>query len=193
MNLDFESLRAFSKTGSPPYCHEGGKLREIGTSMERVRPLDNPKLFEDFVGLDSPDAYVKFATVWGLLTVEPHETMRAEPIKEWQTKIRSMRKWIGLLRSSSVPFGRAWSRLPAEVMPGIRLEGGDGPVLVFRPKRLVDALWLQLARFVAQGGAVLTCEECGKDFGVGAKKRADARFCGDTCRFRFHNKRRAGK
>jgi hypothetical protein len=58
---------------------------------------------------------------------------------------------------------------------------------------LISALWLQLARAIADNPQFRQCEECGDDFEISTDRRADARFCTDACRLRAHRKRTQGK
>ena len=70
------------------------------------------------------------------------------------------------------------------------------PVLALRPENLFDALTLVAARMVATGTTFNICKNCKTPFLSGGsrgrnKRRGDARFCGDRCRYEFHNRRKA--
>jgi hypothetical protein len=73
-------------------------------------------------------------------------------------------------------------------------DGTGGSRLALRPDSLYSALELCAARMVATGTTFHTCEHCSTPFlGGGAgrgskKKRSDARFCSDKCRWTHHNK-----
>ena len=69
------------------------------------------------------------------------------------------------------------------------------PTLALRPTDLHDALILYAARMIATGTAFNICENCKTPFLSGGargrnKKRGDARFCSDECRWRYHNESR---
>jgi hypothetical protein len=70
------------------------------------------------------------------------------------------------------------------------------PVLALRPKDLNEALVLYAARMHATGTNFGVCKNCKTPFlsgGAGRgkdKKRSDSRFCGDECRWKFHNELR---
>jgi hypothetical protein len=70
------------------------------------------------------------------------------------------------------------------------------PVLAVRPYDLFDALTLVAARMIATGTTTFICENCKTPFLSGGsrgrnKRRGDARFCSDRCRYEFHNRRKA--
>jgi hypothetical protein len=63
--------------------------------------------------------------------------------------------------------------------------------LALRPADLGHALVLYAARMATTGTALHTCEHCNTPFLSGgsgrSKKRGDARFCSDACRWKHHN------
>jgi hypothetical protein len=68
-------------------------------------------------------------------------------------------------------------------------------VLALRPDNLRDALTLYAARMRATGTTFNTCEYCRAPFMTGGagltnKRRGDARFCSDKCRYSHHNEAR---
>jgi hypothetical protein len=69
------------------------------------------------------------------------------------------------------------------------------PVLALRPTDLGQALVLYAARMHANGTNFGVCKNCKAPFLSGGsrgrnKKRGDARFCSDECRWKFHNESR---
>jgi hypothetical protein len=68
--------------------------------------------------------------------------------------------------------------------------------MTVRPHTTHDALVYHAAQMVTKGTISQTCEQCGTTFlsgGTGRakdKKRGDARFCSDECRWKFHNETR---
>jgi hypothetical protein len=71
------------------------------------------------------------------------------------------------------------------------------PVLAVRPKSLQDALILYAARMRANGTTFQQCEHChvpflsgGPEGRGGGRRRGDARFCSDDCRYGYHNELR---
>jgi hypothetical protein len=69
------------------------------------------------------------------------------------------------------------------------------PVLALRPHNLEDALILYAARMIAAGTTLNFCKNCKGPFLSGGnrdrrKKRADATFCSDECRWKYHNEAR---
>jgi len=76
------------------------------------------------------------------------------------------------------------------------LPGKDNrPVLALQPDNLENALKLYAARMIADGTTLNHCKNCQNPFLSGGgrerrKKRGDATFCSDDCRWKFHNEAR---
>jgi hypothetical protein len=71
----------------------------------------------------------------------------------------------------------------------------DRPVVALRPHDLEGALVLYAARMIAAGTTLNSCKNCEGPFLSGGirerrKKRADATFCSDECRWKYHNEAR---
>jgi hypothetical protein len=69
------------------------------------------------------------------------------------------------------------------------------PVFALRPHDLAGALILYAARMIAAGTTLNSCKNCNGPFLSGGsrerrKKRADATFCSDECRWKYHNEAR---
>ena len=68
--------------------------------------------------------------------------------------------------------------------------------MAVRPETTRGVLIYHAAQMIAKGTESRTCEHCGTTFlsgGTGRrkdKKRGDARFCSDECRWKFHNESR---
>ena len=65
-------------------------------------------------------------------------------------------------------------------------EPGSRPALVLQPRNLLDAMHLQLAKFVATDGSIRACRQCGEWFvsGLGDARRSIAIFCSERCKNR---------
>jgi hypothetical protein len=67
------------------------------------------------------------------------------------------------------------------------------PIFQLKPASLQEALKLCAAMMMAKGTAFRNCEHCNTPFlsggegRGGGKRRGDARFCSDECRWRHHN------
>jgi hypothetical protein len=75
-------------------------------------------------------------------------------------------------------------------------DADNNPVLALRPTSTFGALELVAARLIATGTTFNICENCKTPFLSGGsrgrnKRRGDARFCSDRCRYEFHNRRKA--
>jgi hypothetical protein len=128
--------------------------------------------------------------IGGLL--DPRENDR-EPIEKWEEFADYLR---GIFKGEHKDF--LYSDHDPTLLVGevgiflVRDKTGKLGVAL-RPEDLAQALILYAARMVAIGTRSHTCENCGNLFlsgGVGRgkdKKRADARFCSDRCRWTYHN------
>jgi hypothetical protein len=75
---------------------------------------------------------------------------------------------------------------------GVFLVPGENnePLLALRPRDLRQALTLCAARMISAGTTFNICRHCKTSFlsgGSRGKKRSDARFCSDKCRYSYHN------
>jgi hypothetical protein len=75
------------------------------------------------------------------------------------------------------------------IWPGERTEGAD---LVFVPRTLREAMWLQFAAFSRTNNEVAHCERCGRPFitGSGTHRRRRAKWCSTRCKSAFHQGKR---
>jgi len=193
IQIEFEWTRAFAKApGAHCYEHADGKIRQISRGKQRYSPLANQSLYLDFARLDgSPPACVAFAEKWGLLvTPASSKEPASEDLSFWRAEIKKMQALIGMLptvirvANSRGTYARVGS-LDVLLVPGTGPEAR--PVMVMEPRNLLQAMNLEMAQFVTGGGSLLICQQCGRWFEAGhGGKRVVARFCGDTCRNRFH-------
>ncbi len=198
--IQFEWTRAFGKSPShAAYDYHGGKIRQIGRGKQKYSPLATEALYLKFAQLDgSPAACVGFAESCGLLEHQASSTNPpSEDLSFWRAEIRRMKVLIlALPKVVKVVNSRGTFATVGSVdillVPGV---GSNAkPVMVFEPRNLLQAMNLQMAQSITGGNTVLTCQQCGTWFEVGADaKRAVAKFCSDKCRFRFNYERRAGK
>jgi hypothetical protein len=93
--------------------------------------------------------------------------------------------------------GRSGETRPhsATVVGGVRAglvwanEDGGAMRLGFTPRDLLGAIWLQLARAVAEDRRYQQCSTCGIWFEVAGRGRGYAKFCDDACRQKGHRQR----
>ncbi len=107
--------------------------------------------------------------------------------------------WLYLARTIQLMFE---GRRPGTIYPVGTMEinlacRSDGSCfMAVRPQATTDALIYHAAQMAAKGTTSQTCEHCGTTFLSGGaghgkdKKRGDARFCSDECRWKFHNESR---
>jgi hypothetical protein len=125
----------------------------------------------------------------------------AEPMTFWYMAASGLREMFS--NPTWMRYGSDGSPIWPDDPPGAQRAGlvgvyllpdkSGGRKLALRPHSLDGALTLCAARMIASGTTFNTCEHCKAPFlGGGAgrgrnKKRADARFCSDACRWGYHN------
>jgi hypothetical protein len=139
----------------------------------------------------------------GLLSVRAHHAKSSRWYAD-EAHQESLERWIRLAGSIQAMFDPAdESKKPSRGAPGPHEEvvGKLGvivawrelPSLSIRPETTHDALVYHAAQMIAAGTKFHTCKHCRAPFlGGGAghgrnKKRADAHFCSDACRWGYHN------
>jgi hypothetical protein len=115
-----------------------------------------------------------------------------------------LESWLYLARTIQLMFEGSRHRIPVSTVgtPVGSMEihlarRSDGSCfMTLRPRATHDALIYRAAQMIAKGTISQTCEQCGTTFlsgGAGRakdKKRGDARFCSDECRWKHHNESR---
>jgi hypothetical protein len=194
-------------------CADVGGSRVIRPSGEKRDKLEPFKingakpLYIRFAELDGSDeACRQFACAWGLLTTD--EAGKAETVAGWQKEIRKLRGLMNSLRVGEKPPGgflraKTGSRghelrltsIRVSLVPGtFDADGVIGrPQMMLEPETLLDAMYLQLGKFVAGDGTLSACKQCGGWFERGAteSRRSIAVFCSEKCKNRFHYLERA--
>src|SRR6266851_51646 len=161
-------------------------------------------LYKRFAELDgSADACVEFATACGLLKTRAG-VGASERLDGWQREIKKLRALMTMLsvddqarERNEQPGGvvrTANSRRVRLKMTNIEvallsgpsdpLGGVSRPALVLQPQNLLDAMYLQLAKFVAGDGVLRRCKQCDNWFECGASeaRRSLALFCSPQCK-----------
>jgi hypothetical protein len=176
----------------------GVKKQKPGKPLEHT----TTPLYERFANLDdSASACVEFATAWGLLKTKA-AVGASERLDDWQREIKKLRSLMAVLSATDEQPGgivrTANSRRVRFKMTNIEvalisgpsdpLGGASRPEMVLQPQNLLDAMHLQLAKFVASDGILRTCKQCGKWFECGATeaRHSLALFCSAPCKDRFH-------
>jgi hypothetical protein len=194
---DFEWTCARANRADGGYHYIDGEIRQIGRHKSPYEPLRIEGLYLKFAGLDgSPEACVSFANAYGLL--EKRASLANPPfesLRDWQREIKGMKSSISALPTViKVANSRATTAIVGslDVMLVPNPAPDEKPALVLKPHSLLQAMNLQLALWVAGGGTLVTCEQCGQPFQAGiGKKRSIARFCGDRCRVQHHRRAKA--
>lgn len=188
---------------------QGAKiLRPIGARRHAVHPfksMGNKPLYVRFAELDgSEQSCLDFAAAHGPLTEE--RSGEAETLDGWKREIRKMKGAMrtlgaqddvkgGILRNNRRNVIAPLPSISVTLVPGdVDADGKTGrPKLLLGPKTLLDAMYLQLGKFVAGDGTLRACKQCGGWFECGAteSRRSIALFCSEKCKNRFHYLERA--
>jgi hypothetical protein len=181
-------------------------IRPVGDKRDKPKePLTmngNKPLYARFADLDGKErSCVEFANAWGLLTTESPN--QAERLDSWRNKIQKMKAMTNVLRTKDdVPGGilrmKPGSRAVEVSLPSIKVtllpgeidvDGMIGrPKLLLGPQNLLEAMYLQLGKFVSSEGVLRQCKQCGELFECGAadSRRSIALFCKQQCKDRFN-------
>ena len=114
---------------------------------------------------------------------------RSEPLQFWHYLAQTIQLMFEGRRPGTIyPVGTMVINLACK---------SDGSCfMTVRPRTTHDALIYHAAQMIAKGTISQTCGQCGTTFLSGGaasgkdKKRGDARFCSDECRWKFHNESR---
>jgi hypothetical protein len=182
-------------------------IRQKGAQREKPKePLmidGNKPLYARFADLNGKEisSLLEFANAWGLLTTEAPG--QAERLDAWRNEIRKMKGLTNVLRGQDdVPGGilrmKPGSRGTEVALPPIKVtlvpgevdvDGMIGrPKLVLGPSNLLDAMYLQLGKFVSSEGVLRRCRHCKELFECGAveTRRSIALFCKPQCKDRYN-------
>jgi hypothetical protein len=212
IDIGFEWTRALAyecvKDDGAQIIRQTGKKEKMDRPFEPLMIGGEKPLYARFAKLDgSVDSCLDFAKAWGLLKTEA-QVGAVERLDDWQREIKKLQSLMSTLEATSERPGgivrTANSRRVRMSMTSIDVSllsgppDGPGaapgrPTLVLRPKNLVDAMYLQLAKFVASDGSLQVCKQCGEWFERGAteSRRSIAIFCSEKCKNRFHYLERA--
>lgn len=181
-----------------------GRIVRTGKSTKRRSPPEKMRLavkaLVEYKDVPFHVIALRVARALGTLSPKGHDKVRdwyelayelREMFKHGVVSAQEMQSWSN---KSAIEL---WPRnLPHGHLGVYLISGKDGkPVLALRPDNLFNALKLYGANMIATGTAFNTCENCKTLFLSGGgrsrnKKRGDAKFCSDECRWKFHNESR---
>jgi hypothetical protein len=164
------------------------------------RPLASTDLlFKIFANIAStPDGVLKFVSRFGSLTYEGWDPTKGEPVNSVMRDADHMRQvlrfWDGRQKQPHL-LGPPPSTGPSRALDAMVVWDPATEALKweFRPKTLLDALWLQLGQALTVGAEIRQCEHCGDWFevGRGTGRRLDSKFCSDEHRIAFNSLKRS--
>ena len=193
---------------------EENRVKIIRQTGKRDRPFEPLKiggdkpLYARFADLDgSAEGCIHFARAWGFLTT-PATPGSSERVDDWQREIKKIQRLMsalnaegespgGLVRTANGSRVRLkMTSIEVSLLSGNADERFDAParpILLLQPANLLDAMHLQLAKFVASDGSLQVCKQCNEWFERGAteSRRSIAIFCSEKCKNRFHYLERA--
>jgi len=152
----------------------------------------------------TPEGLLDFVNKFGLLTqdqvmkkpdepegddvrkVLDHAAMMSKSLEMLRGHVGDLPAWQG----GPFEYEAAGFKLSGIPLPGrLRAELAPDPIsgawqLRLRPPTLLAAIWLQFGQALTSNATHRSCANCGTWFkaGVGATRRADAKYCSDRCR-----------
>jgi hypothetical protein len=208
MNIGFEWTRGRTYECGPSISNKAARvIRQVGRGSDAFRPLEIKRVskpYLEFANLSgTPEQCIKFASTFGLLTL-PARNGAEERLDFWQREIKKMKGSIAMFEATSDQPGGilrtvASRRVNAKMASiDVWLECPDPnarPVLIWKPRSLLDAMLLQLAQTIAGSGSIHVCKQCGNFFEAGSNegRRSIAVFCSESCKNRHHYLKRVGK
>jgi hypothetical protein len=160
-----------------------------GGPLRPYRPLEKfPELFNIFVKIPrTPEGVLEFISKFGPLTLSRQgDSVPAvlEVANMMQKRLQGLSPRLGGRADIPLTNLHAW-------VVNDRATGGI--TLKFGPATLRDALWLQLAQNLSSGVKIRQCRHCNEWFRAGPRtgRRADAEFCKDDHRKRYHSLERS--
>ena len=212
IDIGFEWTRGLAyecvKDDGAQIIRQTGKTEKPNPPFQPLIMGGDKPLYARFGELDgSVEACLRFVTSFGLLKT-PASVGAAERLDEWQREIKKTRSQMSMLSATSEQPGgivrtanSSRVRLKMTTIDVALLSGPSDPMgnnfsrpmLMLQPKNLLDAMHLQLAKFVASDGSLQVCKQCGEWFERGAteSRRSIAIFCSEKCKNRFHYLERA--
>jgi hypothetical protein len=162
----------------PIFSFDVDRIVGLGGGRRAVSLSQYPRLFTEFAKLTTPQDLLAFVTKYGRLTTERRGD-EVQPLLDQAAQMKASLKPHPKIRPT-IPMTnlRAW----------LATDKGRVSVKV-GPRRLLDALWLQLGHSLAGGDKWIECKGCGVWFPVGGTsgKRLVAKFHSDECRIRFNS------
>ena len=159
--------------------------------MEAINPLEGKVLLgAGLLTLYRKEGLARgvefFAQLYGLLLSQDGDS---ESLDFWAALIY----WLDQNTSGERPRSKPikLGTIQASIIPS----ASGVPILKLVPRDLASAILVQMGQSLASGSKVVACAACGTYFevGAGAGRRADAKFCSDSCRYRQHNYYKAKK
>lgn len=197
LHPEWGSLRPSLLSGSPA---KPQRIVGISDQLEPIRPLERPNgksLFVAFANIaPSAEGVKEFVSRHGPLTTAGL-TEFGEPVPDAIEHSQAMKKFIEATSHTIDMVSLVGSQ-------GIQLTAMDAalvwdkraktPRLRFSPRRLLDALWMQLAYGLSGGIRARECRQCGDIFTAGPgsnpPRRGDAEFCSPEHQIIFNSRKR---
>ena len=190
-SLELQAERV--RLGIDPDSDAYDKLWDKKIKETKAKPADYTDIEKSALAISS---YLGFLTGrFDRWTERDGDDLPHESLKEWVRYADEIQTMF---------FGReASAKLPEHLMSIVgRLEivlfyKPEGVSMLLLPVYTGDALIYHAAQMVTNGTKLQNCEYCHSPFLSGGetrdrgKRRSDARFCSDECRWKFHNEARS--
>lgn len=202
INDERQPIASAAKRSLPPTILSGGARgpRIVGRSgvndTHTISTADNHRLWEKVIKLDSPDDVAKFMGKWGKIDRwlgEDSTQAHDEPFSLIKPKLDGI-KYLAAFVDSGDRESFAWS-LRQQILAqrvDIKLDIKEPYYpLVIDAKSLyrfiLFEMWSEFGSARSANLGIRTCEYCSKTFNIdgrrgGRGRRADARYCSDSCK-----------
>jgi hypothetical protein len=178
-----------------------GKARKIRPTSKAMQEAVKLLIERERIPLPFHEVALKIAQAIGLFAPD-HDRLwnwenmstRLRMISEGRAYVRDEKNRYG--RKKAVQWPHPAAQLVGEIGVFLVPNAEGKPVLSLKPDSPNDALVLYAAHMRANGTTFQLCEHCnipflsGGEGRGGGKRRGDARFCSDECRYSYHNEMR---
>jgi len=190
---DPKGYRLEWECGVQPLIRRNGRVRE---DLKDCLPLGGEEYLE-FANVKDAEGLLDFVQRYGALTWMGNSVDCGERALGFLRVAQHMREMLAAVKSGP-------PRLSDELLEDLSFNAlriqtsliwdpvNKRVVWQSRTSELIDSLWAQLIQAVTRGDQLRKCEYCDDWFGVGmgAGRRADAKFCSDDHRAAFNNRAR---
>jgi hypothetical protein len=181
------------------------RIVRCGGDLQLYQPLKifkDGRLAFDFAEVQSPEDLLGFVKKFGPLTTEGRNPALGDNVEHVRWHAGQMRELIrayctgrnktiaGILGPKGMPLSESAA---ADVQVRLVFDAATKkPTVQLVPRNLLNAIWIQLAEYLADTPDLALCEYCGEPFARGpGRRRGGAKFCTEQHKIDFHSRERS--